>query len=183
VPTPLPPVRVVQNAYVVPDLISACHRMHELYRIAPFFRMQTYEMRDVVYRGRPAPEPVVIEAAFAQCGDIVIELIEQTSPGPSAYRDMFGPGEHGLHHVATWTDDYAAERQAFIDAGYEIAMEMPGRSGRYEICYVDARPALGHMIELYPDHPILLDAYASIRERTRAWDGRDLIEPLPAARS
>jgi Glyoxalase/Bleomycin resistance protein/Dioxygenase superfamily len=176
---PLPPVAVVQNAYVVPDLVAACHRMHELYRVGPFLRIDTYEMRDVLHRGAPVAEPIVIEAAFAQSGDIVIELIEQTSPGPSGYRDMYGPGEQGLHHIATLTHDYDAERQAFLDAGYELSMEMPGRSGDYMICYVDTRPVLGHMIELYPAER-LEAAYTTIRECAADWDGAgDLIRPFP----
>lgn len=32
-----PPVKVVQNAYIVRDLESACRMFHALYRIGPFF--------------------------------------------------------------------------------------------------------------------------------------------------
>lgn len=177
-PISLPPVQVAQTAYVVADIERACRRLNEVYRVGPFFRIATYAMPDVVYRAQTLTEPVVIEAAFAQAGDVVIELIEQTSPGPSAFRDMFAPDEQGLHHVAMWTQDYAAEKQHFVDAGFEIAMEMPGRSGEYNICYVDTRPLLGHMIELYPDHPTLRGAYAAVRDRSRSWDGRELIQLL-----
>jgi hypothetical protein len=173
----LPPVAVVQNAYVVPDLVAGCRRLHELYRIGPFLRIGRHELRDAFYRGQPAPEPVVIEAAFAQSGELSIEVIQQLSPGPSAFRDMFGPGEHGLHHVATWATDWNAERAAFIAAGYEIAMESAGR-GDYRICYVDARPTLGHMIELYPDHPDLRAVYRRVAEATAAWDGVELFQPM-----
>lgn len=173
----LPPVRVVQNAYVVCNLEEACRQFHDLYRIGPFFRLDNLELREVVYRGRPASDRIVIDVAFAQSGEILIELIAQSSPGPSAFRDVYAEGEQGLHHVATWSSDYVAERQAFVDAGCEIAMELSGR-GDYQMCFIDARPILGHMIELYPDHPDLRRLYTEVRERTPGWDGGELILPL-----
>jgi hypothetical protein len=174
-PALLPPVQVAQIGYVVADIEAAGRRLHELYRLGPIFRTQPHPLRDVVHRG--AATPVEIETAFAQSGDVQIELIQQTSAGPSAYRDQFGEGEHGLHHVATWSTDYEAEKQAYLDAGYEIAMEMGGY-GDYRICYVDTRPLLGHMLELYPDEPGLRRMYAYVRERTAAWDGAELFQPL-----
>lgn len=174
------PVRVVQNAYVVPDLEAACHRLHGLFRIGPFFRLPPREIRDVVYRGRLLDAPLVIEVALAMAGDVQVELIRQTSPGPSAFRDMYGEHDTGLHHVAYFASDFATERRAFVDAGYEVAMEMPGR-GDYRICYIDARAAVGHMIEIYPDHPMLRGLYAYVEEHTSAWDGSDLIQPIALA--
>jgi hypothetical protein len=73
--SPLLPVGVVQNAYVVPDLAAACHSFHQVYHIGPFFRGKVHPLRDVYYRGAPATEPVVIEIACAQSGDLQIELL------------------------------------------------------------------------------------------------------------
>ena len=61
--------------------------------------------------------------------------------------------------------------------GLEIAMASRGR-GDYWISFVDARPALGHMVEIYPDHPGLRALYERIRQSAANWDGQDLLIPL-----
>jgi hypothetical protein len=174
--SPLLPGGVVQNAYVVPDLTAACHRFHELYNLGPFFRGTVHPLRDVHYRGVPA-DPVVIEIACAQAGDVQIELITQSSPGPSAYRDMFAEDEQGFHHSAIFTSDYEATKRGLERAGFPVAMDMAG-PGDNRICYVDTRAAFGHMLELYPDHPGLRNVYSFIRNGTSSWDGQELILPL-----
>jgi hypothetical protein len=178
--SPLPLAGVVQNAYVVPDLAAACRRFHQLYNTGPFFRGLVHPLRDVRYRG-VATAPVVIEIACAQSGDVQIELITQSSPGPSAYRDVFAADEQGFHHAAIFTRDYEAEKRALERAGYPVAMDMAG-PGDSRICYIDTRAALGHMLELYPDHPALHSVYSFIREQTASWDGRELILPFDFAR-
>jgi Glyoxalase/Bleomycin resistance protein/Dioxygenase superfamily len=173
----IPHVEVVQNAYVVPDLAEGAQRFHELYGTGPFLVGRGIEMREAVYRGKPVTEPIIIDVALAQAGEISLELITQVSGAPSAFRDMFPDGGPGLHHVATWARDWEAERQAYLDAGLEIAMESLGR-GDYTISFIDARPALGHMIELYPDHQDLRRLYGRIRDLATTWDGRELLLPL-----
>lgn len=173
----LHPFHVIQLAYVVTDLETACRKFHELYGIGPFFRSATHALPNVKYQGSPVAEPVVIDVAFAQSGEMNIELLAQPSPGPSAFRDMYAEGEQGLHHVATFASDYDADRQAFVDAGYEEVMDLLlGDDCR--ICFIDARPTLGHMIELYTDHPLLRQLYAFVRDESERWDGKELIQPL-----
>jgi hypothetical protein len=178
--SPLLPGGVVQNAYVVPDLTAACHRFHDVYNLGPFFRGPVHPLREVRYRGDPAADPVVIEIALAQAGDMQIELITQSSPGPSAYRDVYAPAEQGFHHAAIFTRDYQASKAALEQAGYPVAMEMAG-VGDDQICYVDTRAALGHMLELYPDRPELRSVYAYVRDQSARWDGGELILPLNLA--
>ena len=172
----LHPFRVVQLAYVVTELEAACQTFRELYGIGPFFRSPTHALPNVRYRGSPT-EPVVIDVAFAQSGDMNIELVAQISPGPSAFREMYAEGEQGLHHVAVFASDYAADHQALIDAGHEEVMDLR-RGDDCRICFIDARPTLGHMIELYTDHPLLRHLYAFVRKETERWNGKDLILPL-----
>jgi hypothetical protein len=155
----------------------AARRFRDLYGIGPFLVGYGIQPGNPVYRGRPAPEPVVIDVALAQAGELVIELIAQQSAGPSAFRDMYPDGGPGLHHVAAWSADYAKDLQALVDEGLEVAMETQGR-GDYRMCFVDARRELGHMIELYPDHPSLRALYARIRGLADTWDGRELLLPL-----
>ncbi len=168
----------VQNAYVVPDLVAASRRFHEQFGIGPFFLRSSQELQNVTYRGQPATEPVVTELLLAQAGGIQLELIAQSSPGPSAYRDVFAADEMGFHHAAIFATDYEGTKQSYIDAGYPLAMEMAG-PGDCRICYLDARSDLGHMIEIYPEVPVLRQVYAFVREETAHWDGTgELIRAL-----
>jgi hypothetical protein len=61
-------LEVVQNAYVVPDVAVAARNFRDLYGIGPFLVGYGLEPGDPVYRGRPAPEPIVIDVALAQAG-------------------------------------------------------------------------------------------------------------------
>ena len=167
--------RIVQNAYVVPDLEQACRQMHQLYGIGPFVGGQPAELRAHAYRGQPAPA-IRFRSVFVQSGDLNVELVQVLSPGPSAFHDMFGADQQGLHHVAVFCTDYAQERDAFVQAGYPVASEFTAGVGA-QICYVDTRPVLGHMIELYPEHPAIRAKYQQARDAAAHWDGKTLIIP------
>jgi hypothetical protein len=161
--------RVVQNAYLVEDLEASCRRLHRLLGIGPFLGGGVLRLTDHRYRGHPA-EPVELRAVFAQSGDLVIELIQLLSTGPSAFRDMYAPGEEGLHHVAIIAGDYEAERDALVGLGYPIASEFRTSAG-VSVAFADTRAELGHMLELYPDHPTVCEPYARTRAAAEAWDG------------
>lgn len=167
---------IVQNAYVVNDIEEACHRLHKIYGIGPFLGNQKTALAGVMHRGEPAPD-IEITGVFVQSGDLNIELVQQHSSGPSAFRDMFPKGKQGFHHVAVFCDDYEAERDAFVAAGYPIASEFDSRVG-CKICYVDTTATLGHMVELYPENEVIRAMYAQTRAAADTWDGKDLIRPF-----
>ncbi len=172
---------IVQNCYVVRDLDDACHRLHTLYGIGPFVGGSEAELTGHYYRGEPA-SPIRLRGVFVQSGELNIELVQLLSDAPSAFHDMFADGGEGFHHVALFCADYEARRDAMIAQGYALASEFtatlgPAEADRVRICYLDARSTLGHMIELYPEHPVIRDMYRQAREAPRGWDGRRLIIP------
>jgi hypothetical protein len=181
-PYSLQPAGVVQIGYVVPDVVAACERFHDVFRIGPFFRIPPRPRRRARHRGLLRETDLVTEVALAQSGDVMIELIRQHDDGPSAYRDMFASGEQGLHHVAFWSDDYAADVEEYARAGFEIAMEMEIRDG-LEVAYVDTTAVLGHMVELLPHDPSIVELFEFVRVASKQWSGGDLVVPLSAARS
>ena len=169
------PMQVIQNCYVVKDLEQACQRLHRLYGIGPFLGGGTGELGQHSYRGQPA-HPIEIRGVFVQSGDLNIELVQLISTAPSAFHDMFPAGAEGFHHVAMFCEDYAARREAFVGEGLEVASEFTVSFGA-QICYVDARATLGHMIELYPESAIIRGMYQQTRDAARTWDGKNLIIP------
>lgn len=169
--------RTVQIGYVVSDLERACERFHDAFGIGPFLMIPPRPRPNVRHHGAPLDGELVTAAALAQSGDVMIELLCQHSQVPSAYRDMFAPGEQGLHHVAFWTEDYRADCLAYEASGFPIAMEMEFREGLH-VAYVDTRAELGHMVELLPRHPSITAVFETVREAAAAWDGTDLLRPL-----
>lgn len=174
--SPLAALKVVQNCYVVPDIEAACRQFSTLYGIGPFVGGVEGVLENHVYRGQPTP-PVRLKAAFAQSGDLNLELIEVVSDGPNPFRDMFAKGETGFHHVAVFASDYEAERDRLVALGLPVASEFT-IFGNTRVCYIDARAALGHMIELYPEDENLRALYRRTREAAAAWDGKQLIVPF-----
>lgn len=156
------PLAIVQNAYVVTNLERACDRFNRLFGLGPFVGGSEGVLANHVYRGEPA-EPIRIRGAFVQSGDLNIELVELLSDAPSAFHDMFG-GEvrEGFHHSAIFAPDYEATKQSFVDMGYPVASEFSFVDRR--ICYVDTRPLFGHMIEIYPDMPLIRAMYGEARD-------------------
>ena len=167
---------IVQNCYVVRDLEEGCARFRRLYGIGPFVGGQIMELTDHVYRGQPAP-PIELRAAFAQAGDMNIELVELVSTAPNPFRDMFPEGTEGFHHVAMFCDDFVAACDHFVGIGHPLISEaclLPG----IKVGFIDARKAIGHMIELYPENEIIRGVFRRIRDAAGQWDGKDLLIPM-----
>jgi hypothetical protein len=166
---------IVQNCYVVRDLEAACDRFHRLYGIGPFVGGGEGVLDGHVYRG-DAADPIRMRGVFVQSGELNIELIQLLSDAPSAFHDMFPNGGEGLHHVATFCADYDATRARWVAAGCAVASEFVTGFGA-RICYIDARATHGHMIELYPEDPVIRRMYEQARTAATGWDGRRLIVP------
>jgi hypothetical protein len=77
-------------------------------------------------------------------------------------------------------DDYAATLAHYAAQGFPVVTELRTASGR-GASYVDTRPLLGHMIEVYPPGPGLTALYAEVARAAAEWDGRTLrVEVDPA---
>ncbi len=164
--------KIIQNAYVVDNLQEAMERWTKLYGIGPWVILADVKGDNLTYRGEPSE--LVFSAAFVQSGEINIELIEQHTDGPSAFRDMFAPGEEGFHHVAIISEDYEGDKARFEAAGCPVATEFSSGpdSG---ITFVDTREKLGHMVELYQNEAAIMGLYSVIRQAAENWDGETLI--------
>ena len=166
--------KIIQNCYVVRDLEEACARMNKLYGIGPFLGGGESVLADHIYRGKEE-EPIKILGVFGQSGDLNIELVQLLSDTPSAFHDMYPDGGEGFHHIAAFCEDFDKERDAFVAAGYEVASQFEAVGKTF--CYIDAVDTLGHMIELYPEHPIVRQMYQQTIDAAANWDGKDLIIP------
>lgn len=134
----------IQNAYYVNDLDAAIQRWHKLWGIGPFMVRRHIALPSVTYRGQPSQ--LDISAAYVQAGPIMVELVTQHDDSPSAFHEMFAPGEEGFHHVAVIPDDYDRVIADYAHAGFPVVTELRTASGR-GAAYVDTRAMLGHFVE------------------------------------
>jgi hypothetical protein len=163
-----PPLRPVQVAYHVSDPEAAAVRCARDFGWGPFFLMEHIPLERSLYRGAPAEFDHT--SAYGQAGELMVELITQHNDGPSALRDLFGPGESGVHHVACFVTDLPAELQRYREQHVEIALEARTKTG-VDFAMVDVSASLGHMLELYEPNEDLRRFYAHVRQCAAGWDG------------
>jgi hypothetical protein len=165
----------VQIAYAVPDAVAAAGRWVRDFGAGPFFVRPHIELVDVMYRG--AAGVFDHTSAYGQWGSVMVELVEDHSLDNSPVRDMFGPEESGLHHLAFFVEGLDEALKWLVAAGYSVAMSARTTSG-VEFHFIDACAEQGHMLELYePSQPVRA-LYAMVADAARGWHGTDPIRML-----
>jgi len=166
---------VVQLAYVVSDAEQAALRAARQLGAGPFFLVPRIELAWGEHRGQPTT--FVHTSAYGQWGGLMLELVQQDEEDPSPFRDLYAPGEEGLHHVAQMVDSLPATYEACERRGLPLATRAATRTGT-EFAFIDAVHLLGHMIEVYEKTPTLLDFYERVRSAARGWDGGEPVRLL-----
>lgn len=160
---------VVQIAYIVPDVRAAARQWADRMGAGPFFVFDHFELT-ATYNG----EPAVLDhsPAFGQWGDVQVELIQLHTLEPAAFKQAFGGGKLGLHHLTWLPEDLAAEGARLAALGWPCVLDMTGHTGTRAL-FFDARAELGHFIELYVGTPQLRRHYAAVARAAVDWDGTD----------
>jgi hypothetical protein len=173
----LTPLAVRQLAYKVNDLEAAAEAHHRKFGSGPFFVARNVPLAASQHRG--VEQPFDHSSAYGQWGGLMVELVVQHNPDPSALHDMFpwGSGIEGLHHAALFVDDLAAEIARLGGEGAALAQLSLTQTGM-AFAFVDTRASLGHMLELYEPTPQLTGFYDMVAAAAQGWDGRDLIREL-----
>lgn len=166
-------VDLFQSAFVVDDIDRAMEQWLAN-GVGPFYVIRTPSVEAFHYRGQPTD--LHFSVAMAQAGQSQIELIAQHDDRPSHYRDSFGPGEGGFHHMCRFTDDIAADVAAYVAQGIAVAAQ--GRSGDMGFAYVDTRQQLGFMTEIIEDRPSIRQLFDMVRDAAHNWDGKDPIREV-----
>lgn len=158
---------IVQICWVVPSLDDAIARWRQSFGIGPWLIMDSAGTADRRYRGQPTD--LAYRAALVQSAGVHVELIEQTSTGPSPFREVVPEGRTGLHHVAIVAADYDGELARFAALGLSTAYE--ARFDDVRFAFVDTTPLLGFMVEVYDDQPMLREMMAIPGRLAKGWDG------------
>jgi hypothetical protein len=156
---------VHQYAYMVNDLEAACRQWTKMVGAGPFFIIEHHPAEHTKYRGQPSTAD--ISYAFGQAGPSHIQFIVQHNEAPSVYRDMYAPGEQGLHHIGAFVEDFDAHKKFYEEQGFEAVTEMVASA---RVAYMDTRPALGCFVELYEDNPGVQGLLTTLKEAHEGWD-------------
>ncbi len=167
---------IVQVAYFVNYARAAAERMARTFGAGPFFVFERIELAWGEHRGELCD--FLHTAAYGQWGEVMMELVQQDREGPSPFRDLYRPGEEGLHHVATMVDSLEATYQHYAALGFPIAARAETRTGT-EFAFIDTVSALGHMVEVYEGTEALRGFYAFVHDAARNWDGTDPVRTIP----
>jgi catechol 2,3-dioxygenase-like lactoylglutathione lyase family enzyme len=170
------PIKPVQLAYFVTDIREAAHRAAESFGAGPFYILERIELDWGEHRG--ARCDFVHSSAYGQWGDLMMELVQQDEEGPSPFRDLYAPGEQGLHHVASFVSSIDETIEAYQGSGFPLAARAVTKNAGSEFAFIDTTSQTGHMLEIYEPSKPLLGFYDFIRDAARDWQGRDPVRDL-----
>ncbi len=161
--------RIVQVAYAVEDVRAAARLFAEQVGAGPFFVRHHALPRQVEHRGEPGCFDH--SSAYGQWGKVQVELVEIHRAEPETLAGIVGTTS-GIHHVATFVASLEDEQRRLVELGWPPVMTAETASGlRY--AFHDARPQLGHLLEVYEPSPGVLALYDMVADAARGWEGGD----------
>jgi catechol 2,3-dioxygenase-like lactoylglutathione lyase family enzyme len=165
-PTTVLPGTIRQNGNVVRDLDAAIETWLGL-GVGPWITLGPME-QGMVFRGEPTTPTITL--AFANSGDLQIELIHQSGDAPSAYKEFLDSGGEGFHHLAWWAEDIEAVEAAVHAAGWPVILEGDGTSvARFFYC--DAPEVAATCLEVMELNDMTRGLADHVRQAAEGWDG------------
>ncbi len=165
-----------QIGIVVRDLDSALKHWVDVCGVGPWFVTDRLGFTTFSYRGTRYND-IHVAAAFANSGDVQIELIEQRCQTPSMYLDFLAAGREGVQHWSSWPLNYDENYDRARASGYEVGQE--GASNRGRFVYFRKEAHAGTVIEMAEMTPARRVAFDLIRDAARNWDGTKPTRPMP----
>jgi catechol 2,3-dioxygenase-like lactoylglutathione lyase family enzyme len=164
---------VRQLAWVVADIERAMAHWSRVLGAGPWFYKERVGVTTFRYRGADSPPPD-LSIAFANSGELQLELIQQRNDAPSMYRDFLARHGDGMQHIAFWTGDFDATVRRIQADGYtEGHAGQIGQRGRF--AYFVHAQAPGNVIEISEQTGGKAEFFREIREAAAGWDGREPI--------
>jgi catechol 2,3-dioxygenase-like lactoylglutathione lyase family enzyme len=163
---PVLPGPIRQNGYVVHDLDAAIAEWLAL-GIGPWVTLGPLD-QTMTFRGQEVTTTITL--AFANSGDLQLELIEQTGDAPTAYREFLDAGREGFHHLAWWVDDIDATRADLEAAGLPAVFEGDG-GGAARFFYADAPTAAASFLEVMELNDMTRGLADHVKQAADTWDG------------
>ena len=167
------PGTVRQMGYIVRDIDAAIATWLAL-GVGPWYVLRG-QQQSGIHRGEPCT--VTLSVAFANSGEMQVELIQQDDDGPSIYTEFLGSGHEGFHQLAWWTDDFESTMAMVEQAGWPVVWS-GGEAGSVRYAYVEPAAGPAAIVEIME----LTDASRGMAELVRraaaGWDGTDPVRSL-----
>lgn len=164
------PVR--QIGYVVTDLDAAIADALAV-GIGPWFTVRDMPQDDVTYRGEPCRP--VLSLAFANSGDMQVEIIQQVGGTPSIYTEFIDAGGDGFNQLAWWVDDFTEMAARADAAGWTEVYG--GDAGGARFAYYETAGALATIVEVMEMTGSTKWMADTVRAAAEAWDPNDPTQP------
>jgi hypothetical protein len=165
---------VAQIAYTVDDVAVAAESFAATLGAGPFF-----VRRNPITGARgPDGEPGVFDhtSAYGQWGRLQIELVQTHAAEPQAFAETT-TATNTVHHVAIMVRSFAEHQRLYADIGWSALLSATTPNGN-NFAFYDARPQLGHLIEIYEPRPSILHLYQTVADASVDWDGTDPVRQM-----
>jgi len=143
--------------------------------VGPWLVLPRLTQSGTMYRGQPT-EPVV-SFAFANSGDLQVELIEQEDDSPSVYREFLDAGREGFHHLAWWAEDFEGVTRAAEAAGWPV-VHSGNVGGMARFAYYDAGGFSSTVVEVMELTDATRWLAQTVAQAAAHWDGTDPVRNL-----
>lgn len=166
-----------QLAWVVHDIEAAMAHWSGVLGVGPWFYKPAVGVTQFRYRGRESAVLPELSLAFANSGELQLELIQQRNDAPSLYRDFLLQRGQGMQHVAYWTEGFEAATAALLQAGYvEGHAGRVGERGRF--AYFEHPALQGTAVEVSEQSGGKAEFFRQVREAALGWDGSEPVRVL-----
>lgn len=159
------PAAIRQLGYVVRDLDEAIAHWLEHTAAGPFVLMPEQRFADWTYCGQP--QDLVLDIAFGQLGDMMLELIRPHGPWPNVYGAQPPEQACQLHHFGFLVRD-VDEAASALGAPLVTTARIDETA---ELRYFDCSDRFGVHFELITDTPSVRAFFELSEGLTGAWDG------------
>lgn len=170
------------TAFVVPDLAPVLDRL-EASGQGPAFQLKRL-LSYGRYRGQR--HDMVTDVAFVSVGGTCFEYLQQIDDSPSIYREFLEQNpQGGMHHVAYYSSDFAADRDRAAKAGLplDIVQEFMTEDETVFEIYMEPRGCLDAVLTQFMYNGPSEAVFAMMEGKSAAWDGKqhriDLYELMP----
>ena len=160
---------------VTRDFDTTVKHWNTLIGAGPFYVSKYQNEYD--YRG--AKSSCLTKVAFGYWKDMQVQIVAQLCETPSIYSEILDkcPDAPTVHHILTLTDNFDGEMERYASLGVEQAAYF--NPAQLRIAFMDTRPLLGVMMEIYEARAGSLNLFKLAHEAHLAWDGKDPIREHP----
>lgn len=165
--------RIRQIGYVVRDFDQALASWLEL-GVGPWYVIGARPQR-TIYRGEPCE--LTLSVAFANSGDLQVEVIHQEDETPSIFTEFLSSGREGFHQLAWWTEEFDAALRTAEAAGWPVVWS-GGEDEGTRFAYLEPAAGPATVVELMELTAATSGMAKLVRDAAQGWDGSDPIRVL-----